>query len=372
MSGQHTHDEYEAALNDITAAAQALSSAVAAQGADISALTKAIADNAAGDAQIAATLKTLGDQVTNLSSSVAAQAATTASATTLPAWPNADTTGPMSKLPLWDITLSRPYPLDVISGDKFIVNTPGARYRGFKFPYLVEVRVPGVYFGDCLFVGPKVTPANSALLYVRPDAINGQQPSATVEDSAFIPAYPTYTIDGVRGSNFTLRRVEITKTVDGVHIHGLTTIRIDPNAGNVLVEDSWIHDLIKYGNPPDTSHSDGSHNDGIQIVGGKNIIIRRNRIDGTLSTSALLITQTSNDVSNLTIIGNMLGAAPAAINVSDKPTLVAIANLAVIDNVFVKGKGYAGLVTAATRAVTTWSGNVWTTGVTPLPTMAAG
>ncbi|NHC45877.1 right-handed parallel beta-helix repeat-containing protein [Motilibacter aurantiacus] len=63
---------------------------------------------------------------------------------------------------------------------------------------------------------------------------------------------------GICCNKFTLRRVNLHNSVDGV--------RAD---GNVVVEDSWIHDLAR---------TPGSHNDTIQTLKGSNIVIRRNTL----------------------------------------------------------------------------------------------
>lgn len=267
---------------------------------------------------------------------------------------------------------SKPYPGDYISGVKFIVTTPGAVYDGWQFDYLVEVRAPGVRFTRSAFRGVTSTPPDSALLLVSPDTFGAGQPSALVEDSTFQPSTPSNTIDGVRGSNVTLRRVEITGTVDGMHIHG-TTSRTDPYAGNVTIEDSWIHDLPHY---MDASHSDGSHNDGIQIAGGHNIRVTNNRIDGTIYNAGLMITQGRNDVYDLTISNNHLAGGGCTINIWDKNVPYPMTNVTMNSNTFTRGStrntDCAMIVSLDTRAVATATANTWHDGTTPTPYMRNG
>ena len=71
---------------------------------------------------------------------------------------------------------------------------------------------------------------------------------------------------GVRNSDFTLRRVEILGTTDGMRIYG-----------NVDVQDSYIHDL--YSKPSSSQSSGWTHNDGAQISGGDNTTIKHNTFD---------------------------------------------------------------------------------------------
>jgi hypothetical protein len=76
-------------------------------------------------------------------------------------------------------------------------------------------------------------------------------------------------------NNFTLRRVEITGTENGMDID---------SGGNVTVQDSWIHDLTT---------ANGAHTDGAQISqGAHDVLFRHNTIQPTSSgggTSAINI-----------------------------------------------------------------------------------
>lgn len=93
----------------------------------------------------------------------------------------------------------------------------------------------------------------------------------------------------VGGRNYTLTRVNIHSTVDGVKL-----------GTNVTIQDSFIHDLTV---------SNGSHNDGMQSVGSDNVTIRRNTVivpDG--STSAIILsTGSASSMRNIQIDNNVLG-----------------------------------------------------------------
>lgn len=268
---------------------------------------------------------------------------------------------------------SKPYAADTLysDGSVLVINTPNAVYDGWQFDSFVEVRAPGVRITRSLFRG--IASSNErALLYVRPDTQPAGQPSVVVEDSTFSPRAPSNLVNGVQGSNFTLRRVEITRTVDGVHVHGTTT-RTDPNAGHVTIDASWIHDLIHYN---DSSHSDGSHNDGVQVSGGHNITITGSRIDGTIYNAGIMITAGRNNVYNVTIKNNRLAGGAATINVYDKNVSTGFTGMVMSNNVFTRGStrltDTAMLVTNNTRAIATASGNTWHNASTPLPTMRNG
>ncbi|MBW3578466.1 MAG: right-handed parallel beta-helix repeat-containing protein [Actinobacteria bacterium] len=86
---------------------------------------------------------------------------------------------------------------------------------------------------------------------------------------------------------FTVRRANIHHSMDGIRVNG-----------NNLVEDSYIHSLVV---------REGSHNDGIQSTGGRNIIIRHNHIDNrNPQTSAILIAPSIRPLVNVTVENNLL------------------------------------------------------------------
>lgn len=293
--------------------------------------------------------------------------------------PDASTTGVRDGVQLRTLVATNvPYPNDTFNsaGTVFTIRTPGASYRGFQFNAFVEVRARAVTFSDCLFRGSTTPPPTSvALLTVRDDRpANGAFPTAQVDSSTFEPANPTPFIDGVRGSNLLLRKVEITRTVDGVHIYG-STARNDPGAGNVIITQSWIHDLTRF--PSDGSHPDGSHNDGVQIVGGSNIVINESRIDGEIYNAGVMITEDRNNVSNVVLANNWMAGGGCTINVFDgAPARPAITGLTFVFNEFVRGstknRDCAMVVSDPSQVGLQQLGNRWADGSTPQPTTFRG
>jgi PKD repeat protein len=259
----------------------------------------------------------------------------------------------------------RPYPLDTISGNTFTIRTAGAVYDGWQFDRLVLVRAPGVQFRNCLFQGVEGNPPDSALLAVANDR-GAAVPSATVSDSTLRPAFPNATIDGFRGSNASLRRVEITGTVDGLHIFG-TSDYLDPHAGNVLLEQSWVHDLINYPN----GTVEGTHNDGLQLVGGSRVAIVGSRIDGTMSNAAVQLVQSRNRIADFAIRDSYLAGGGCTVNVSDVRGPAAIEGLVFEGNTFVRGSSRhldcAMLVTLRSLPGAAAAANRWHDGSEPAP-----
>lgn len=129
-----------------------------------------------------------------------------------------------------------------------------------------------------------------------------------IEDCDLIPATPTLWLDGVKGGNFTVRRVNIDGgVVDGVKVHG----------NNVVVEDSWIHDLTHYSQDP--NHSDGSHNDGVQVLGGTNIAIKHNTITvGTTLNAVMQVTQDYAPTKNLSFTQNWVDGGTCSVKLQHR------------------------------------------------------
>jgi hypothetical protein len=86
--------------------------------------------------------------------------------------------------------------------------------------------------------------------------------------------------NGILGWQYAARHCEISGVNDGVGWYA-TSNTGSPDT-QVLVEDTWIHDLI-YGYPDTitTSHKDGPHTDGGQGQGGRGAVLRRVKFDLT-------------------------------------------------------------------------------------------
>lgn len=109
------------------------------------------------------------------------------------------------------------------------------------------------------------------------DANSAKVFNLTVENTTINPDRPSYYRDGIVGHEFTARRNHITRTNDGL---GIFNRPGGPAQANVTAEGNYIHDLTHWNYDP--AHSDGSHNDGIQIQGGENIVIRGNNVVGSV------------------------------------------------------------------------------------------
>lgn len=197
-----------------------------------------------------------------------------------------------------------------------------------------------------------------------------------IEDSDLLAARPSVWIgNAINGSNYTLRRVDVSRSVDGVGIYR-------SGSTNVLVENSYIHDL--YYGLYDYGHSCGpTHSDGIQVHYGSNTTIRNNTIlgisnGGVKVNAAIQVNQNGGQLtSNLKIDGNWMDHGGCSVNVWDN-NLGAIKGLAITNNKYgkgqrlsVSGEPCAMIVENTTKSLSgnSYSGNVWADGTTPAPTV---
>lgn len=102
-------------------------------------------------------------------------------------------------------------------------------------------------------------------------------------------------------SRYTLRRVHIYNVTEGPRIAG----------SDVTIEDSYIHQLVQ---------RPGDHTDAVQMVSGKNALIRGNRIDsynpaaGSLGNAAFMFGEDMGKVTNCRVEGNYFNGGNYTIN----------------------------------------------------------
>ncbi|HLL61487.1 MAG TPA: hypothetical protein VK401_00435 [Propionibacteriaceae bacterium] len=123
---------------------------------------------------------------------------------------------------------------------------------------------------------------------------NYGQPGLVIEDSLLKPAYPSVYVDGIKGWNFTARRVHVVGNVDSIKIHG----------DNVWVEKSLLENTTRFTSDP-YQGGGATHNDNIQVMKGRNITIWMNTIRGA-QNFAILGSANIGSTPNLVIRGNWL------------------------------------------------------------------
>jgi len=223
-------------------------------------------------------------------------------------------------------------------------------------PYTGPTRITGTTTIDsALITAPIVITKTGRLTLkrskVRAEAfylvLNDEGGTFTATDCEFDGMGNTPNDSAVAGYNYTLTRCNIHGTIDGLKL-----------GSNVVVQDSWIHDLVMSGD---------SHNDGAQSLGADTVLIRHNTIIiGKGSTSAILLSTGSGAQRNVTIDGNLLGGGAFTVYGGYEPgvdSLSQVSNIRITNNhittvVYPTG-GVYGPFTSVGSAAVTMSGNVW-------------
>jgi hypothetical protein len=180
----------------------------------------------------------------------------------------------------------------------------------------------------------------------------GNNTGLVIEDSTLRPDKPSAYVDGLKGRNFTARRLDISNTVDTAQIFGGTS---------TTIEDSWLHDLAYY-SPYPLQPDNQTHNDGVQIEGGQNILLQNNTIERA-HNSAIMVTQNYARTSNVQVVSNRLsGGNVCTVNLSEKGK-GPIVGFTLKSNTFGPDLGQNGCaVIAPTSSPVTMIGNVLDSG----------
>jgi len=176
-----------------------------------------------------------------------------------------------------------------------------------------------------------------------------------IEDTEVALAYPSAYLDGVAGSNFTVRRANIHGGVDGMKL-----------GSNSTVECCYIHDLASFASDPNQGGG-ATHNDAIQILSGSTIRISNNQLlASTDQNAAIQVTQDFGAVTDLIIDGNWADGGGCTFNFSHKGG--ASLALTATNNRFGRNSFYDCPILKSTQTTLTQSGNVWDDNGTPVPT----
>jgi hypothetical protein len=130
----------------------------------------------------------------------------------------------------------------------------------------------GVTIRNCIIRGTLVTGQNTAFVVASNEDLRG----AVIEDCELVGRGNMW-VEGIRGSNYTIRRCEL---------HGMTDgISLTSQGGNVQVLGNWIHDCLysEWDSTTPNMPTQGSyymHCDAIQFHRGKDYVIRGNYLGG--------------------------------------------------------------------------------------------
>lgn len=242
--------------------------------------------------------------------------------------------GPGNTGVAWGTVLTKHY------GD-LRITTPGTVIDGMEIFGLVRVEAANVTIKNSIVRGRDIT-SNISLIYAGDASVK----NLLVQNVELAPLKRSPDINGINGSNFTLRNVNIHDVVDSVHIFG----------DNVTVESSWLHNNTHFLNDPNWNGGP-SHDDNVQVQRGSNIRLVNNTMNGAVN-SVMQITQDQGPVANLTFENNTVAGGACTLNVAQK-TYGAITGLSIRNNII--GASIYNcpmIVDAPTLAIATITGNI--------------
>jgi hypothetical protein len=209
------------------------------------------------------------------------------------------------------------------SGADLVITQDGTVLDGLDIYGDIKVRAKNVTIKNSRLHGGKAVPASNTGIV---DANSAAVVNLVVQDSTLIPDSPSYYRDGIVGHDYTARRNHIQGTNDGL---GIFNRPGGPAAANVTAEGNYIHGLTFFSKDP--AHSDGTHNDGIQVQGGENIRIAGNNIvadsrpgtgsapnpRGTHAGIGIMLQQNVAKLANVVVDKNWVDDGQTSINIDN-------------------------------------------------------
>ena len=188
--------------------------------------------------------------------------------------------------------------LSVHDGD-LTITTPGAVIDGRDIRGYVAIKAPNVTIKRSIIRGGGAATVNRALL----SATHSGAANFLIEDVTVAPTNPSPYANGINVNQAgTIRRANISGTVDGIMIYG----------SGVRVESSYLHHFAHYVNDPNWGGGP-SHDDAIQVQSGDGVAIVGNSLTGAYN-AAVMVTQDSGKTSNLAINGNWMDYGGCSVN----------------------------------------------------------
>ena len=241
-------------------------------------------------------------------------------------------------------------PLRVVVGD-LDVTTPGTVIDSIDLRGFLRVKAANVTVSRSIIRGG---PA------VRVEGVVTVTPAATnfvITDSEVYPSSPSVMLDGIKGANFTARRINVHGGVDNIKVHG----------SNVLIESSYLHDQEFYASDP-LQNGGATHNDALQILGGDRISVVGNTLLGSRDLNAAVqVTQDFAPVTRLELLKNWIDGGGCSVNINHKK-LTELRDVVLRENVLGRNTRYGNCgVILTTQTFPTLLGNTYTDGVAVTP-----
>ncbi len=220
------------------------------------------------------------------------------------------------------------------------ITQDGTVIDGLDVHGFIDVQANNVVIQNSIIRGGDPGGSNRSLISAYGDHVN-----LVIQDTTLAGAVRSNNLDGLKGKNFTALRLDISGVVDTIQILG----------DNTIVQDSWLHGNLHL---PDSRQSGGyTHDDSIQVEGGRNILIQHNSMSEA-SNAAVMMTQNVADTSAVHIISNWLNDGACSVNIAEKsrgPLEDILLSNNTFDSPYYDGCGV--LVPATTRVIMVE--NVW-------------
>ena len=163
-------------------------------------------------------------------------------------------------------------PYNPNAGSTINVTVADTTWRDMDVLAAVNIQAPGFRAFNCRFRGGTTWPSGqtgvvdcrSANVLTRTTTANPWLGVPYFEDCTVNATRPSYYRDGFMG-HLHAKRCDISNTTDGIGSYNTDTSSTTKGA-RMIAEANWIHDLVYW--HPEPAHSDGTHNDCIQIQSG--------------------------------------------------------------------------------------------------------
>jgi hypothetical protein len=174
--------------------------------------------------------------------------------------PSSLNTGVLNGTGTWSAGTTYTVPMTLTAGN--------ATYVNCRFSCTIVIKSYGNNFINCYFDGPpNWTSQTQRPIIYQIDSLCDGPVQNYYERCTFKPQAPGHSVDCWQGFNAWFNRCDFSNGVDGFDI--LAPSSNGYNA-KMRIDGCYVHDLAYYS--PDTNHSDNhTHNDCIQLEGGKNV-----------------------------------------------------------------------------------------------------
>ena len=224
------------------------------------------------------------------------------------------------------------------------ITTPGTVIDGKDIRGYVVVKAPNVTIKRSIIRGGEAATSNRPLLAITQAGAS----NFLVEDVTVTPMNPTPYVNGINvNQSGTIRRANISGTVDGIMIYG----------SGVRVENSYLHDFVHYLNDPNWGGGP-SHDDAIQVQAGTGVQIVGNTLTGAFN-AAVMVTQDAGTTKDLAINGNWLDYGGCSINYASNGAYKT--GMQANNNRFGRAQRVSGcaIIHNSTKSDLVPTGNVW-------------